>query len=130
MSRRSRYIQQKRKIHKNNGSNKQGTENTSGTKSHPTMPLHNFGLTNLMVWRQNMDNKKKDIDRIKAFEMNFTFRTTGYAKRDHKINEDILDKLKIKPVLNYIQNYQRKWKEYVNRMNTRRIPGQILCHQL
>jgi len=32
-----------------------------------------------------------------------------------------IDKLKIKPVIDYIQNYQRIWKEHVNRMNTGRI---------
>jgi hypothetical protein len=36
--------------------------------------------------------------------------------------EDILDKLNIKPVINYIQNYQRKWKDHVNGMNTNRVP--------
>jgi hypothetical protein len=27
----------------------------------------------------------------------------GYTKRDHKSNEDILDKLKIKPAMDYIK---------------------------
>jgi hypothetical protein len=34
-------------------------------------------------------------------------------------NEKILDKLKIKPVIDHIQNYHRNWKENVNRMNTK-----------
>jgi hypothetical protein len=48
-----------------------------------------------------------------------------YTKWDHKRNEDIFDKLKVKPVIGYIQTYQRKWKEHVNRMNTERILKQI-----
>jgi len=36
--------------------------------------------------------------------------------------------MKIKPVIYYIQNYQRKWKEHVNIINTGRIPKQILCY--
>jgi hypothetical protein len=36
-------------------------------------------------------------------------------------NEDILDKLKIIPVMDYIQDYQRKWKEHLKRKNTEKI---------
>jgi hypothetical protein len=46
------------------------------------------------------------------------------------MNYDILDKLEIKPEMGYIQNYQREWKECVNKMNTRRIPKRVLRHQL
>jgi hypothetical protein len=35
---------------------------------------------------------------------------------DHKINEDILDKLKMKTVIDYIENYQRKWNMYTERI--------------
>jgi hypothetical protein len=31
----------------------------------------------------------------------------------------MLDKLKIKPVIGYIENYRRKWKEHVNKKNTK-----------
>jgi len=34
------------------------------------------------------------------------------------------DKLKIKPMINYIQNYQPKWKEHMNTVNTERISKQ------
>jgi hypothetical protein len=44
--------------------------------------------------------------------MKFQQRTGNYTKWDHKRNEDILDKLKIKPVIDYIHNYQREWKEH------------------
>jgi hypothetical protein len=57
--------------------------------------------------------------------MKFVQGTAGYTKWDHKRNEDILDKLKIKPIIDYIQNYQRKWKEHMNRMNEGRNPKQI-----
>jgi len=49
-------------------------------------------------------------------------------RRDHKINE-ILDKLKIKPLTDYIEYYQTKGKEHVNRTNTGRILKQILYQQ-
>jgi hypothetical protein len=62
-----------------------------------------------------------------AYLMKFTGRTVGYTNWDHKRNESILDKLKTKPLIDYFQNYQRKWKEHMNRMNRGRIPKQILC---
>jgi hypothetical protein len=58
--------------------------------------------------------------------MRFIQGTAGYIKWDHK-KEDISDKLKIKPVTDYIQNYERKWN--MNTMNTERIPKEILCYQ-
>jgi hypothetical protein len=61
--------------------------------------------------------------------MKFMERTAGYTKWNHKTNVYILIKLKIKPLLYYIQNYQRKWKEHMNRMNTGRIPKQISHYQ-
>jgi len=48
-------------------------------------------------------------------------RTVSYTKQDHKRNKDILNALKIKSVMDSIQNYQKKM-EHVKRMNTERIP--------
>jgi len=76
-----------------------------------------------------MDNNKKNINTITTFKMKFMQRTACYTKWDHRRNEDTTGKLKIKPVIDYIHNYQRKWKEHMNRMNTGRIPWQILCYQ-
>jgi hypothetical protein len=50
----------------------------------------------------------------------------SYTKWDHRTNEDILDKLKIKPLIDYIKNYRIKGKEHVNRMKTGKIQKQIL----
>jgi hypothetical protein len=41
--------------------------------------------------------------RVTACEMKFMRRTTGYTKWDHRRNEEILDKIKIKPVIDYSQ---------------------------
>jgi hypothetical protein len=43
-----------------------------------------------------------------------------------KRNYEILDKIKIKPKIDYIQNYQSKWKEHEKRMNTGKIQKQVL----
>jgi len=60
--------------------------------------------------------------------MKFERRTAGYTEQDHKRNERILNKL-IKPITDYIQNYQRKWKKHVNKMNAGWIRKQILRYQ-
>jgi len=66
--------------------------------------------------------RKQQINRITDCEMKFIWKTAGYTKWDHKTNEDILDKLKIKSLTDCIQNYQSKWKEHANRMNAGTIP--------
>jgi hypothetical protein len=66
----------------------------------------------------------QDTNGMTTCEMKFMRGTAraGYTKWDHKRNEDILDEIKVKPVTYFIENYQRKWKEHVNKMNTRRVP--------
>jgi hypothetical protein len=46
-----------------------------------------------------------------------------------KENEEILDRLKIKQMIDYILNYWKKWKEHGNRMDMGRTPKQILHYQ-
>jgi predicted glycosyltransferase len=58
------------------------------------MPLCNFVLTNLMLQKQSMDSKET------GYQQNYSLWNeirADYTKWDHKRNEDILDKLKIKP---------------------------------
>jgi hypothetical protein len=72
---------------------------------------------------------KQNINRITTCETKIMCRTVGNTKQDNKRNEDILDKLKTKPMVDYIENNQRKWKEHMYRMSTGRIPKQILHYQ-
>jgi len=59
-----------------------------------------------------MDNKEMITYKIRACEMKLVWRTGSYTKWDYKRNEDILGKLKIKPVIDYVQNYQKKWNTW------------------
>jgi len=52
-------------------------------------------------------------------------RTADYNKQDHKRKKDILDKLRMKPMIEYTMNYQSTWKERVNGMNRGRILKKI-----
>jgi hypothetical protein len=58
--------------------------------------------------REEWTIKKQDINKITACEIKFMQRTVGATKLDQKRNENILDKIKSKPVIDYILNYQRK----------------------
>jgi hypothetical protein len=69
-----------------------------------------------------MGNKKNKINRMTACKMKFICRIACYTKWDQKRNEDILDELKMKPMIDYIQNYQRKWKEHMEQNEYRRNP--------
>jgi hypothetical protein len=57
----------------------------------------------------------------------------GYTLFDHKRNEeltDIMDKqLKITPIIDFVTQYQKNWKEHVLRMTPDRIPKMILKFQ-
>jgi hypothetical protein len=62
--------------------------------------------------------------------MKFIRRTAGYIKWGHSRYEHNLNKRKVKPAIVYTQKYPRKWKDHVKRMNTGRIPKQILHYEL
>jgi hypothetical protein len=49
----------------------------------------------------------------------------GYTWTDHRTNTDIATVLNIKPVLNKIQDYKRKWMQHVNQMPHNRLPRLI-----
>jgi hypothetical protein len=65
-------------------------------------------------------------------EMRFIRRTLGYTLFDHKRNElmDIMDKqLKTTPIIYFVTQYRKNWKEHVHRMTPDRIPKVILKYQ-
>jgi hypothetical protein len=66
--------------------------------------------------------KKKDEIQITACEMGFMQRTAGYTRWDWKWNEDVMKELHIEPVLDYIQHYQKQWKNHLTQMRTPQIP--------
>jgi hypothetical protein len=61
--------------------------------------------------------------------MKFMWRTAGCTKWDLKRNEEVLQELKMEPVLDYICRYKNNWREHVNRMSRTRIPKAIMYYQ-
>jgi hypothetical protein len=54
---------------------------------------------------------KSDEGRITACEIKFMRRTGGYTKWDLKRNEEVLNELKVEPILDYICRYQNNWRD-------------------
>ena len=68
---------------------------------------------------------RSDETRITACEMKFMCRTAGCTKWDLRKNVDILEELKMVPIIHYIHQYQQNWHQHVNRMSRSRIPRAI-----
>jgi hypothetical protein len=45
---------------------------------------------------------------------------------DHRRNEEILKNLKVEQVSKCIQNYRANWKNHIERMDSNRIPDNLL----
>jgi hypothetical protein len=52
-------------------------------------------------------------------------RTAGYTLLDRKKSEDILQELKVDPIMDFVQEYRKSWKEHVIRMNNNRLPKNV-----
>jgi hypothetical protein len=57
--------------------------------------------------------------------MKFMRRTAGYSLLDHTRNKLILDKMKVTPITEYVNNYRQNWLQHVKRMDRARIPKQM-----
>ena len=66
--------------------------------------------------------KARDARRIKAAEMKYMRRTTGYTWIDYKTNVHIAKELEITLVLDKLLEYKRNWIQHVNRMPRDRLP--------
>jgi hypothetical protein len=61
--------------------------------------------------------------------MKFMRKTAGLTLWDHKRNEEILKHLKVEPVSKCIQNYRANWKNRTERMDSNRIPNNLLNYR-
>jgi hypothetical protein len=57
--------------------------------------------------------------------MKYMRRTAGYIWPDYKTNAQIAKELKIKPILDKLLEYKRKWIQHVNRMPRNKLPRVI-----
>jgi hypothetical protein len=50
-------------------------------------------------------------------------KTAKHTWRDHKTNEEILNKLKVTSILDKITSYKSDWIQHINRMPGSRLPN-------
>ena len=60
---------------------------------------------------------------------NETFETRGITKLDKEENQCIKEKTGAQNILEEIKQYQKKWLQHVQRMDTNRIPKQALRYR-
>ncbi|KAJ4443543.1 hypothetical protein ANN_05216 [Periplaneta americana] len=72
--------------------------------------------------------RKADEQRLTTAEMRFMRRTAGCSLLEHRKNVDILQELKMDPIVNFVQQYRLQWKKHVERMDRTRWPKQILTY--
>jgi hypothetical protein len=77
--------------------------------------------------------QSNDRKRLISAEMRFIRRTLGYTLFDHKRNEELMDivdkQLKTTPIIDFVTQYRKNWKEHVHRMTPDRMPKMILKYQ-
>jgi hypothetical protein len=73
--------------------------------------------------------RRTDERRLISAGKRFLRRTAGYSRWDHRRNEDISTELQISHITEFICQYRKNWKAYVDRMNSDRIPKMILKYQ-
>jgi hypothetical protein len=67
-----------------------------------------------------------NIERLEAAQMKFLRNLLGITKFDKEKNQTIREKLGVQNIVKEIKQYQQKWLQHVQRMDTNRIPKQAL----
>jgi hypothetical protein len=73
--------------------------------------------------------KKREKRRLEAAQMKFLRRLLGITKLGKEKNQYIRGKTGAKNIVKEIKEYQEKWLQHVQRMDTNRIPKQALQYK-
>ena len=66
--------------------------------------------------------KKREEQRLEAAQMKFLRHLLGITKLDKEKNQCIGEKMGAQNIVKEIKQYQEKWLQHVQRMDTNRIP--------
>ena len=66
--------------------------------------------------------KKREEQRLEAAEMKFLRHLLGITKLDKEKNQCIREKTGAENIVKEIKQYQEKWPQHIQRMDTNRIP--------
>jgi hypothetical protein len=70
--------------------------------------------------------KKREKQRLEAAQMKFLRHLPGITKLDKEINQCIRENTGTQNIVNEIKQYQEKWLQLIERMDTNRISKQAL----
>jgi len=73
--------------------------------------------------------KKREEQRLEAARMKFLRDFLGITKLDKEKNQYIRGKTGARNIVKEIKQYQEKWLQHVQRMDTNRIPKQSLQYK-
>jgi hypothetical protein len=73
--------------------------------------------------------KKREEQRLEAPQMKFLRHLLGITKLDKEKSKTVREKLGVQNIVKEIKQYQQKWLQHVQRMDTNRIPKQALQYR-
>ena len=92
--------------------------------------IHNItAKTTLKFGSEAWELKKREGQRLEAAQMKFLRFLLGITKLDKEKNQCIREKTGAQNIVEEIKQYQKKWLQHVQRMDTNRIPKQALRYR-
>jgi len=73
--------------------------------------------------------KKREEQRLEAAQMKFLRHLLGITKLDKEKNRCIREKMGVQYIVKEIKQYQKKWLQHVQRMDTNRLPKRALQYK-
>ena len=73
--------------------------------------------------------KKREEQRLEAAQMKFFRHLLGITKLDKEKNQCVRKKTGAQSIVKEIKQYQKKWLQHVQRMDTNRLPKQALAYR-
>jgi len=73
--------------------------------------------------------KKREEQRLEAAQMKFLRHLLGITKLDKEKNQCVREKTGAENIVKEIKQYQEKWLQHIQRMDTNRIPKQALQYK-
>ena len=73
--------------------------------------------------------KKREEQRLEAAHMKFLRHLLGITKLDKEKNQCIRQKTGVQNIVKEIKQYQKKWLQHVQRLDTNRLPKQALQYK-
>jgi len=73
--------------------------------------------------------KEREEQRLEASQMEFLRRLVGINKLDGEINQSVREKLVVQNSVREVGHCQHNWLQNLHRMDTNRIPKQVLQYK-